>query len=497
MADGWSFKDAGAGEGPAPRDKRPLFRPLPPASAFPARALGPLRAAAEAIQARTQAPLQICAQSVLAAATLAAQPHRDVELPGTGRRPLTEIFATVADSGERKTSVDKIALAEVYRVEEEWREASRETVNRFKADLAGWKEAEASIRKRGKGDRGLIRDGLINLGPEPRPPPHPMLLIADPTPEALVLHLADGRPWAGVFTAEGGLLIGGAAFNEESRMRTGALLNALWDGEPIRRRRVLTGASFLPGRRCSAHVMMQPVVAERLFGDPMLDGIGLLARVLLVAPESTVGSRFFRDAPAECAVVLAEYRSRLGALLRSPPTTAPDDPGILMPDVMTLAPDARALWIRFSDHMERQAGPGGALAPVRAWAAKGAEHAGRIAAVLALHADPDAMEVSAEHMACGVGLATFYASEMMRLAGTAGINADLRLASKLRDWWQGRDTPRIHLATVYQRGLNAIGDAAKARLLMEILVEHGHAWKLRPGEVVDDVPRRDAWELIP
>jgi hypothetical protein len=56
-----------------------------------------------------------------------------------------------------------------------------------------------------------------------------MLLVADPTPEALVLHLADSRPWAGVFTAEGGILLGGSAFNDESRMRTGALLNTLWD----------------------------------------------------------------------------------------------------------------------------------------------------------------------------------------------------------------------------------------------------------------------------
>ena len=42
------------------------------------------------------------------------------------------------------------------------------------------------------------------------------------------MHLRDGRPWAGVFTAEGGILVGGAAFNDESRMRTGALFNVLW-----------------------------------------------------------------------------------------------------------------------------------------------------------------------------------------------------------------------------------------------------------------------------
>ena len=41
--------------------------------------------------------------------------------------------------------------------------------------------------------------------------------------------------------------MGGHAFNDEKAMATGALLNTLWDGNPIRRIRVLTGHAFLPG----------------------------------------------------------------------------------------------------------------------------------------------------------------------------------------------------------------------------------------------------------
>ncbi len=286
-ADGFTMKDAAEA---SPFEKRPLFRPLPPAPEFPVSALGPLREPAEAMQMHTQAPFAMCAQSALAAAALAVQAHRDVELPGGGRKPLTGLFVSVADSGERKTSVDKIALAPGHRVEERWRAEHEADVARHLNDRDAWKEARDAAKK-AKGDRAAIRAALDALGPEPKAPPHPMLLVSDPTPEALVLHLSDGRPWGGVFTAEGGLLLGGSAFSEEARMRTGALLNTLWDGEPIRRSRVLTGAAFLPGRRCSAHVMMQPVVADRLFGDALLEGIGLLARVLLVAPESTAGTR--------------------------------------------------------------------------------------------------------------------------------------------------------------------------------------------------------------
>src|SRR5258707_4000007 len=88
---------------------RPLMRHLPPADPFPVDALGDLLgAAARAIHDRVQAPLAICGQSVLAAATLAAQGHADVVLPiGQGQaRPLSSYFVTVAATGERKSACD-------------------------------------------------------------------------------------------------------------------------------------------------------------------------------------------------------------------------------------------------------------------------------------------------------------------------------------------------------------------------------------------------------
>src|SRR5665213_1247966 len=87
----WSSDDAKAfsqiiaGEIKAPTEKRPLFRPLPSAPQFPLEVLGPLKEAAIAIHRRTQAPIAIAAQSVLAAATLAVQAQRDVTLPGGGQ----------------------------------------------------------------------------------------------------------------------------------------------------------------------------------------------------------------------------------------------------------------------------------------------------------------------------------------------------------------------------------------------------------------------------
>jgi hypothetical protein len=62
--------------------------PVPPPDSFPVEALGDvLGSVAQGIQDKTQAPLAICAQSVLAAATLAVQGYADVQLPTGQTRP--------------------------------------------------------------------------------------------------------------------------------------------------------------------------------------------------------------------------------------------------------------------------------------------------------------------------------------------------------------------------------------------------------------------------
>jgi hypothetical protein len=91
---------------------RPLVREMPPADPYPTDALGKVLAgAARAIHDRVQAPLAICGQSVLAAATLSVQGHANVQLPMGHVKPVSSYFISVAATGERKSAVDTEALA--------------------------------------------------------------------------------------------------------------------------------------------------------------------------------------------------------------------------------------------------------------------------------------------------------------------------------------------------------------------------------------------------
>jgi hypothetical protein len=495
--DAQSFARTVAAEIKAPQEKRPLCRELPPPQPFPIDAMGPLKDVALAIHHATQAPLSMCAHSVLAAVTIACQGQRDVQLPGGGRKPLTGLFISIAESGERKSTVDRLAVAGIRRVEDQWRAAWESERAQYCNAKAAWDSARTDALRKVKGDMQARLSALNAIGIEPKVPPHPMMLIADPTPEALIMHLADGRAIAGLFTDEGGQLLGGAAFNDESRMRTAALLNILWDGAPIRRLRRSTGTTFLPGRRCSAHIMLQPIVADTLLGDSMADGIGLLARMLIVAPESTAGKRLFKEASRESEAALSAYHDRLAFLLLRPPVYQTDSPDALDPPVMQLNDDARAAWIAFYNDCEQAIAPEGPLAPIRAFAAKLAEHAGRLAAVLNLYHAPDAMNVQLAAMQCGIQLARFYANEMLRLHGSASVAPELRMAQILLRWWQLQPETMQYLAKLYQFGPNGLREAAKARAAVKILEDHGWIERLPPGIELDGKPRKEAWRLLP
>jgi hypothetical protein len=476
---------------------RPLFRKVAAALPFPMDALGPLQPAAEAIQRLTQAPAAICAQAVLGAATVAAQAHRDIELPGGGRKPIVGFFASIAESGERKSTVDKIALAAVYEVEAAWGQGYENEIALFKSDYGAWKAATEDAKKKAKGEnkRAAIRDALNLIGPEPKEPPSPMMLVDDFSPEALVIHLQKGRSSAGIFTAEGGTLVGGHAFNDEKMMQTSSLLNVLWDATPIRRTRITTGTAFLRGRRCSSHIMMQSVVADRLLGTSLLDGIGMLARMLTVAPESTIGTRIFREPEGRDDEALVAYNAKLRHLLTMDPRVMENAPDVLDPWLMALSIEAKEVWVAFFNETEVNSGAEGQFCPIVAFSAKMAEHAGRLAALLSFYDDPTSIEVSKYHMECGINLSRHYAAELMRLKGGAAVGLDLKLADLVLKWMQGQGGDIFCLTDIYQFGPTAIRTAAAARQAMQTLEDHGHVRLLPAGTEVDGKKRKEAWKL--
>ena len=478
----------------------PLTRELPPAEPFPVAALGSvLGNAAQAIFDRVQVPMAIGAQSVLAAAALAVQGHADIELPiGRGsRRPVGNYFITVAASGDRKSEADRQALWPVEKHEAALRAKHGIALPAYANRRLAWDKAREAATRKNKDDMHAIRQALEALGPAPRPPLEPMLTAPEPTFEGLCRLFMMGHPSLGIFSTEGGQFIGGHGMSEDNRIKTAAGLSDLWDGKPIRRVRVNDGATILPGRRLSVHLMAQPGVASGLFSDERLADQGLLSRLLVAAPESIVGSRVWHEEQPETDRAIRRYGARLLDILEAPLPLRAGTTNELEPRTIALSADARGVWIRFVNHIEREIAPGRALELIRGLANKLTEHTARLAAVLALVEDLSTGEIQAAEIEAGIVLAEYYASEALRLHGAARVSAELILAQRLLNWlltsW---GEPAVSLPDIYQRSLNAIGDKATAARLVSILEDHGWLARIHKGAVIAGHQRRDAWRIV-
>jgi hypothetical protein len=306
---------------PTKEPPRPLHREIPEGEPYPVEALGQLgEQAATKINEATRAPMEICAQSSLAGMTLAVMGHVDIELPTGQIKPSCEYLATIAESGERKTSADNRALEAVREFEQECDQHYQEDYCHYKNKLEAWDKQRSQILNSAKKfpTKEAKAQGLEDLGHKPEAPISPMLTTGgDPTIEGLIRLLQEGGvPICGVFTDEGGQFVGGHAMADDHRLRTAGALSNLWDGQDLKRVRGGDGFFAIKGRRVAIHLLFQPLVAHRMFSDPILRDQGLLTRFLSVMPPRAAGTRQYVEVLDFSN--LSNFSSRFRVLLDRP-----------------------------------------------------------------------------------------------------------------------------------------------------------------------------------
>lgn len=289
--------------------------------------------------------------------------------------------------------------------------------------------------------------------------------------EGLAKAWVHARPALGIFSAEGGGFVGGHAMNEDNQLRSAAALSEMWDGAPISRIRALDGVSMLHGRRLAMHLMVQGEPARRFLSDPMLRDQGFLSRFLVACPPSLAGIRLWREARPEDDAAIRAYGARVLALLERHLPLAEGKQNELEPPSLAITDGARHIWRTFYDHVECQCGPGGDLEPIRGFTAKAAEHAARIAGVLAVVADPDADAICADDMTNAVELADWYVNEGARLEGIGRVKERLAIASRLHAWLLGRGGS-VQFRDIVREGPSAVRRKESAGNTLDALLEH-------------------------
>lgn len=456
----------------------PLMRDPVLPQPYPMDDLGPFLApVARAIARQVKVPDAMAGSCVLSIAALAAQGLADVELPVGGglRSPLSLYFMAVAKSGARKSTAEKKANKGAV----EWQKAAmKEYRVKLRAYKAAVKDHEAGRKSAGKNGDGFHE-------PEPVEPVSPRLLVSDATAESVVKLLGgNNRPSIGLFTGEGGKFTSGYAMSDKAKGYSAAVFNTLWDDGSADRNRATDeiGSINLYGRRLSMHVLVQPDLAAAFLSDRALKDQGFLARFLICQPASLIGTRVIRDedeaSVAEDQVEIDGFALKIQSLLGDPLPTSVDEDGVpnleLEPRLLVMSKEARILYVAFCNEVELQAGDGGVFGSISGFACKAAEHAGRIAGVLAIAADRGAKVVGRDDIARAINLVRFHLGEAARLQGVRPVDPDLtdaeKLLRRLREKWQAG---KFAIRDVISLNIAEVATSRDAKRLLATLEEHG------------------------
>lgn len=138
----------------------------------------------------------------------------------------------------------------------------------------------------------------------------------------------------------------------------------------------------------------------------------------------------FKESPGE-GPALEAFNKQLTQILRQ---KAPiDERGALSPQTLPLSPDAKAVWVRFHDEIERALGAGGELCELRDVGAKAADNAARMAALFHVFCGGSG-PVAAEAMQGACEVVMWHVFEAQRFYGEMGVAPELREEMELSSW---------------------------------------------------------------
>ena len=402
----------------------------------------PIKRAVQEVQGFIQAPMALVANCALSSLSVAIQGHIDMQRADGLKSPVSLYILTIADSGERKTSVDNLFIKPIREFDEEQAEKAKPSLKKYKTEFDAWEAKRNGVLLALKTDaskppptRGHdLSDELTKLDQsKPQPPRVPRLMAGDATPEALAYRLAKEWPIAGLISSEAGTVLGSHGMSKDSAMRNLSQLNVLWDGAQLDIERRTSESFTVRGVRLTTALQIQEATLREFLGKNgvLARGSGFLARFLLAWPESTQGTRLYNASP-KAWPSLSAFNRRISQILNDKVNI--NDNGILEPKTLEFTPEAQQVWIEFLNEIERELPSGGELHDIRDVASKIADNAARLAALFHVYEHGTDAAVNAETFTRAAQIATWHLLEGKRFYGELALPEEMANAARLNDW---------------------------------------------------------------
>lgn len=467
----------------------PISIDRPTLTPFPTHLLGEdLAAVVNAVTAQVQVAPDIPAMIALAAISAAVGGRAQIRIRPGWSEASSVWTATVAGAGERKSAAEGPFSDALRRIERKLREDAlpeiEEAEQCLKVAQARLEDAEkAAIKakpdtfKLKMDEAKLARRTLAELGPVPT---LPRLLFGDITPAAMPQKASQQGGRMAVIHSEGTLLKQMGGLYNSGASDTGFALDA-YDGKAMPVDRIGRDSIEMESAHLAVGLLIQPVILEQLGrkkDDEMLHN-GFVQRFLYSFPSSRLGYQDPRGSIAIPAELIEDLQARLQTLVDTLWKAS-------LVRVLAFTGQASEEMYVFQESLQERLRRGGDLHQMASWASKLPGKIARVAGMLALYADPQAREITAEQFQAAVALAPYFIQHARLCLDLMGANREGQLtpARDVLEWLRRRKPEQISQPFSVrdaQRGVdgNAWGPdgvtSETVRSAIDVLIDRGWA----------------------
>ena len=387
-----------------------------------------------------QCPIALAACSALSALSVSAQHLANVRRAEGLTSPVSIYTLAIAESGERKSSVDKHFTTAITAWEANQAELAKPDVKRYQVEHDSWSMQYEGLKQKIKATAaaekptGILTQHLHQLkSDEPTPVRVPRLIYGDATPEQLGYALAKHWPSAGVLSSEAGIVFGSYGMSGDSAMRNMALLNVLWDGGTHSIDRRTTDSYKIQDARLTMGLAVQADTVRTFFNNSkgLARGTGFLARFLIAWPDSTQGNRLFKEPPTAWPK-LTVFSERITQLLNKIPEL--NEFGGISPITLDFSNEAKKAWITFHNDVELELRNGGDFTDAKDIASKAADNVARLAALFHLYEWQSEGAINCDLVERAIAIVTWHLYEAKRFLNQIAVPAHVNNAIKIDDY---------------------------------------------------------------
>ncbi|MFJ3264846.1 YfjI family protein [Serratia liquefaciens] len=388
---------------------------------FPTNAFPPLlRDTILDVHECTQAPIPLIASSVVSALSLSCQGLIDIKVNDTVVSPVSLFLLVIANSGERKTTVDRMVLKPLYQHDTRSISQSEDKGKDYEIEQQVWHEKQKAILN-------LIRKKTIKeqctkelsqrlrmlLAEKPVPPKTRKRIYNNVTPEALQIAMHSHSPHAGLIADEGANVLDRKVMNDLS------FINSMWDGVSFHVERKTTPSFTIANGRITLSVMVQkkPFDLYLKRQGERARGSGFLARCLPVLIDerlTTQGERFIKEYSSE-RKFLDDFYQRINEIL----ARDMDHDALTQRVCLSFEPSAQYAWEDIYNEIESRIGPDEEYANMNDFASKLANNVARLAALLSYFSEGDC-SVKRNYVDSAWQLCEWYMQQAVNIFGNEG-----------------------------------------------------------------------------